>query len=378
MKKVVIAIDSFKGSLSSSEAASYIETGILRVYPEAQVLKIPVADGGEGTVEALVEATQGTLRTVSVSDPLGRSVSASYGILGDGITAVMEMASASGLPLLKVTERNPMLTSTFGTGELILSALQSGCRNFLIGIGGSATNDGGTGMLEALGYRFYDTYGERVRGCGGNLSAIVRIDASHAHPALSESHFTVACDVNNPFYGPNGAAFVFAPQKGAAPEMVKILDEGLKSFAGLIRSEKQTDLMSVPGSGAAGGLGGAFYAFLQAELKPGIDMVLDAVDFNSRITGSDLLFTGEGRMDSQTVCGKTPYGVLQRAKSQHIPVIALCGAVSDFDILNEAGFQAIFSIQTAAVSLERAMEKSYAGANLAHTTEQILRISNKR
>ncbi|MGL5785792.1 MAG: glycerate kinase family protein [Bacteroidales bacterium] len=377
MKKVIIAIDSFKGSLSSSEAAAYIEQGVLMVYPEAQILKIPVADGGEGTVESLVEATQGVLRTVSVSDPVGRSVSASYGILGDGITSVMEMASASGLPLLSPSERNPMLTSTLGTGELILSALESGCRNFLIGIGGSATNDAGTGMLEALGYRFFDVSGERVRGCGGNLSKIVRIDDTLAHPALKESSFTVACDVNNPFYGPNGAAFVFAPQKGATPEMVKSLDEGLKSFSMLISKRTNTDLMSVPGSGAAGGLGGAFYAFLQAELKPGIDMVLDAVDFDSQICGADLIFTGEGRMDSQTVCGKTPYGVLQRAKLQHIPVVALCGAVTDFEVLNEAGFQAVFSIQTAAVSLERAMEKNYAGANLAHTTEQILRVSHK-
>lgn len=374
MKKVIIAIDSFKGSLSSLEAAAYIETGVLRVYPEARVVKIPVADGGEGTVDALVEATSGKHHTVSVSDPLGRSVSAAYGILGDGVTAVMEMASASGLPLLNPSERNPVLTSTFGTGELILSALESGCRNFLIGIGGSATNDGGTGMLEALGFRFFDAAGGQVRGCGGNLSQIVRIDETQVHPALSESHFTVACDVNNPFYGPNGAAFVFAPQKGATPEMVKMLDNGLSSFSALIRKEKGIDLMQVPGSGAAGGLGGAFCVFLNAELKPGIDMVLDAVDFDRRIAGADLLFTGEGRMDSQTVCGKTPYGILLRAQRQDIPVIALCGAVRDFDILNVAGFQAIFSIQTEAASLEKAMEKNYAGMNLIHTTEQILRI----
>lgn len=374
MKKIVIAMDSFKGSLSSAEAASFIERGIHEFHPEICVLKVPVADGGEGTVHALIGATGGVVCRVTVSDPLNRPVFADYGVLGNGETAVIEMASASGLTLLDKTEQNPMVTSSYGTGELILSALNRGCRNFLIGIGGSATNDAGTGMLEALGYRFLDKNGKIVSGCGGHLSIIQEIDDSDVHPALSESHFKVACDVDNPFYGLNGAAYVFAKQKGATHEMINELDFGLKCFADLIKRRKGIDLMRIAGSGAAGGMGGAFYSFLNAELISGIDMILDAIDFKKQIAGADLIFTGEGRMDFQTLSGKTPLGVLKRAKLQNIPVVALCGAIYDYEKLNKAGFKAILSIQTEAVSLEKAMIKEYAGNNLKNTVIQIINL----
>lgn len=374
MRKIVVAIDSFKGSLSSSEAACFIERGIQEIYPEVHVLKIPVADGGEGTVRALTEATNGIEYTDIVSDPLGRPVNATYGVLGDGRTAVIEMASASGLTLVNESERNPMITSSYGTGELILSALKRGCRDFLIGIGGSATNDGGTGMLEALGFRFFDKSGNRLKGCGANLSLIKDIDCSGAYPELKDSHFKIACDVTNPFYGENGAARVFGRQKGATTDMITQLDEGLKSFAELIRMYKGIDLMSVAGSGAAGGLGGAFYSFLNVELKSGIDIVLDAINFDECICGADLIFTGEGRMDAQTIQGKAPLGILKRAMKQEIPVIALCGSVRNYELLNELGFRAVFSIQTEAVSLEKAMQKEYAGDNLRNTVMQILKV----
>jgi glycerate kinase len=338
------------------------------------VIGIPVADGGEGTTEALVDAMNGQFVACEVHDPLMNLIRVEYGILGDGLTAVIEMASASGLTLVPKDKRNPLLTTTYGTGELIRDALQRGCRRFLIGIGGSATNDAGTGMLQALGYRFFDRSGN-VLGQGGQiLEQIASIDAGNAHPALQESVFTIACDVNNPFSGENGAAYIYGPQKGADPMMVRQLDNGLKHFATVIQAALGKDIDSTPGAGAAGGLGGGFLAFLPATLKPGIQMVLEALDFDSHIRNADLIITGEGKLDRQTGMGKTPAGVLNAGKRQQIPVIAIGGAVEDSDALLQQGFLAVFSIQPGPVSLEQAMDKAFAATQITRITEQIVRL----
>ena len=359
--KIVIASDSFKGSLSSLQVADAVEEGIRAALGTgAEIVKVGVADGGEGTTEALAESLGGRLTSAVVSDPLGRPISAVYGITGSGDTAVMEMSSASGLPLLALSERNPMLTSTRGTGELIADALARGCRKFLMGIGGSATNDCGTGMLSALGWRFYDAEGHLLWGRGTDLEKICTIDDTDVLPAMREASFTVACDVNNPLYGPRGTAFVFAPQKGADSEMVATLDRGLRSFAAVIEKKYGISVGDVPGAGAAGGLGAAFLAFTGARLVPGIDMVLDAIRFDETLTGASLVFTGEGKIDSQTICGKTPSGVLSRAARQGISVIAIGGKV---DAAPE-GFLDVLQATPAGMSLEQAMNFETAFANV--------------
>ncbi|MDR0845820.1 MAG: glycerate kinase [Tannerella sp.] len=375
MKKIVIASDSFKGSVSSLEVAQSAEAAIRKVFPACEVIKIPVADGGEGTIPALVSAMNGRLISCSVHDPLMNLIQTEYGISGDGETAIIEMASASGLTLVPQEQRNPMLTSTFGTGELIKDAILRGCRNLLIGIGGSATNDAGTGMLQALGFRFLDKDGIELKDKGGQiLSRICSIDHSHALSQLQETIFTIACDVNNPFSGENGAAFVYARQKGAGDEMVRQLDRGLNDFAAVIKETEQKEIDAIPGAGAAGGLGGGFIAFLQASLKPGIQMVLDALRFDERIRNADLIITGEGRLDRQTGMGKTPAGVLEAGKKQHIPVIAIGGSVEETGDLIQQGFRAVFPVQPGPVTLEQAMDKSFACMNIERTVEQILRI----
>lgn len=374
MKKIVIACDSFKGSVSSVEASDNIGFAIEKIFPDCQVIKLPVADGGEGTVVALVGALKGKIVRCTVNNPLMRPVLAEYGILGEGNTAVIEMASASGLTLLPETKRNPLLTTTYGTGEMIKDALMRGCRNFLIGIGGSATNDAGTGMLKALGFRFYDKQGAEL-GIGGQiLEKIHTIDRSAAQPELNEASFTVACDVANPFFGKKGAAHVFARQKGADEKMIQILDKGLKHFAAILKEKEGKDIGAVPGAGAAGGLGGGFLAFLSATLKPGIQMVLDAIDFNSRIEGADLIITGEGKLDQQTGMGKTAAGILEAGKRKNIPVMALAGCVEDAEKLNEMGFLGVIPIVPGPVSLEKAMQREFACANIRRTMEQQLRI----
>ena len=372
MKKIVIASDSFKGSVSSLEVADACEKGIRKVYPQCEIVKLPIADGGEGTIEALVTATAGTRITCLVHNPLMQPIEAAYGILGDKRTAVIEMAAASGLPLITSEQRNPMQTTTYGTGELIRDALKRGCREFLIGIGGSATNDAGTGMLQALGFQFLDEAGQ-VLGQGGEiLSHIARIDKSRIAKELNQCRFIVACDVNNPFSGPQGAAYVFAPQKGADATTVTLLDHGLKHFARLISQTEKVDIDTIPGAGAAGGLGGGCIAFLHAQLKPGIDTVLDALEFARQMEGADLIITGEGKMDAQTIMGKAPIGILRAAQQQHIPVIALAGCVEDSEQLHKAGFQAICCIHQHPVSLEKAMEKSFTCQNIEHTICQYL------
>ena len=374
MKTIIIASDSYKGCLSSLDVARAAGEGIRKVLPDCEVVGIPVADGGEGTTEALVAAMNGRFVTCDVHDPLMNVIQVAYGILGDGLTAVIEMASASGLTLVSPEKRNPMLTTTYGTGELIKDALQRGCRRFLIGIGGSATNDGGTGMLQALGFRFFDENGNELGKGGQILEQIASIDSMQAIPALQESVFTIACDVNNPFSGENGAAFVYARQKGADDEMIRQLDNGLKKFAATIYASLGKDIDAIPGAGAAGGLGGGFLAFLPATLKPGIQMVLEALDFDRRIQHADLIITGEGKLDRQTGMGKTPSGILKAGKLQQIPVIALGGAVEESDALLQQGFLAVFSIQPGPVTLEQAMEHEFAYKQVARIVEQIIRL----
>ena len=391
--KIVIASDSFKGSLASIEVAQSIEMGILDVFPSCDVVKVAVADGGEGTMDALCQSLGGKVVRIPVEDPIGRTINASYVILEDGNTAVLEMSSASGLTLLTPAERNPMLTSTYGTGQLIDDAIGRGCRRFLVGIGGSATNDAGMGMLKALGYRFLDADGNELSGIGASLSKVCRIDDSRVLQAVRESEFIVACDVDSPLYGPDGAAYVFAPQKGADPEMVRALDDGLRHFAEVTamymnssenRSSANLDKKdgcllfngngiqgrsSMPGAGAAGGLGYAFVTFLGARLKRGVDMVLDAIGFDKMIEGADLVITGEGRIDAQTLTGKTPYGVLQRASRQGIPVMALAGLV---DLDDSSGFTAIRQITPPDMRLSEAMLPAVASANLRRTISALL------
>lgn len=373
MRKIVIASDSFKGSLTSSQVAEAVEEGILSVFPNCRTLKIPVADGGEGTCEVLINASDGKEITVRVNNPLMRMVVATYGIINDGNTAVIEMAAASGLTLLSPEEYNPWITSTYGTGELIKDALERGCRDFIIGVGGSATNDAGTGLLRALGYRFLDSSGEEVPDGGQSLVQIVAVDESRVIPAVKEARFTVACDVINTFSGTEGAANVYAPQKGADTVMSRKLDEGLESFRQLVIKQKQIDLNMIPGSGAAGGLGGGLLAFMDAELKPGIEIVLEAVEFEKQLVGAQLVFTGEGKLDVQTSQGKTPAGVLTIARRHDIPVIAIGGSVEDIGSLNEHGFLSVYSISQASCSLQEAMKSETAKKNIRQAVEQIMR-----
>ena len=351
MHKVVVASDSFKGCLSSWQVADAVEKGIHDAMPGCDVVKLAVADGGEGSMDALMTTLGGKPVRLMVSDPLGRPVEAEYAWIDDS-TAVIEMARASGLTLLAPEERNPLLTSTYGTGQLIADALSKGCRRFLICIGGSATNDAGTGMLEALGYRFMDAEGNVLKACGGILNHIASIDFSNVHPYLKDAEFIVACDVDSPFCGPDGAAYVYGPQKGASPEMVEQLDRGMRHFARIIFQVTGVDVTDMPGAGAAGGLGGALKAFLKAEISRGADMVLDAVHFDDAIKDADLVITGEGRIDSQTLTGKLPYVVAKRAAAQNIPVVALCGCAQVSEL---PCFERIIQITPPDMPLEKAM-----------------------
>lgn len=374
MKKAVLAIDSFKGCLTSAEAEAAAAEGVHAALPECEVIRIPVADGGEGMLDVLIAATHGKSISVQAHGPLMELREARYGISGDGQTAFIEMAAISGLPLVAPEKRNPMQTTTFGTGELIRDALQRGCRHFIIGLGGSATNDAGLGMLRALGFRFPDKTGN-VSGYGGQMMGKVdSIDTSSVHPLLSGCTFTAACDVRNPFYGTNGAAYVFAPQKGADAAMIEALDAGMRHLAAVIFRTTGKDISSCPGAGAAGGMGGSLSAFLNAELKPGIQLLLEMQNFAEQIKDADLIITGEGKSDRQTVMGKVPYGILTEARKQHIPVVLIAGGIKDTDILTRAGFHGIFSITPSPVVLEQAMQPEFARMNIRRTVEQICRI----
>lgn len=371
--KIVIAVDSFKGCLSSSSIAKAVEEGIFNTLPECEVIKVPIADGGEGTVEALVDATQGEKITLPVHNPLMQPIHAGYGMTGDGRTAIIEMSAASGLDLIPLKPGNIMDTTTYGTGEMIADAIKRGCRNFIIGVGGSATNDAGTGMMQALGVRFTDDTGKEVEKGGKSLSAIRHIDTQNQLPELQDCTFHIATDVTNPFYGPQGAACIFGPQKGGDEEQIKILDRGMKHLAGLIFETTGKDISYLPGSGAGGGMGGGCVAFLQATISSGIELIMDYLRFDELIQGADLLITGEGRMDRQTLFGKVPVGIARAAASRHIPVIAITGQVDTTadKALREAGLSAIFPIHPAPISLEKAMQPDYAYRNIRRTVEQI-------
>lgn len=372
-KKIVVASDSFKGSLTSLQVAQNVERAVCEVYPLCDVVKVNVADGGEGTMDALQQTLGGRKVTLSVSDPLGRPVHASYVILEDGVTAVLEMSAASGLPLLAPQDRNPLKTSTLGTGELICDALAKGCRRFLVGIGGSATNDAGMGMLHALGYRFLDAGGAELPPVGGSMINVASIDMSSRHPVLDDAKFIVACDVKAPLYGPEGAAYVFAPQKGADKDMVEVLDQGLRHFASVSSGITGYDCSLMEGSGAAGGLGYAFRQFLGARLERGVEMVLDAIHFDEIIAGADLVITGEGRVDSQTLTGKTPFGVAQHALRQGIPVVTIGGSVAiDASQAQQAGFKDALQVTPSDMPLQEAMKPEVAAENVYKTIKTFL------
>ena len=369
--KIVIASDSFKGSLSSTDVAQAATRGIKAIYPDCEVVPVNVADGGEGMMDAIIEAMGGEIVNITVSDPLCRPINARYGIVGK--KAIIEMATASGLPLLSPEERNPWMTSTYGTGEMIMDAIQRGCRQLLVGIGGSATNDAGTGMLHALGFRFYDFNGKEITDCrGGRLQDIAEIDDGCVPQSVRDVEFIVACDVDAPFCGSDGAAIIFAPQKGADAEMVTKLDAGMVSFAKLVEEKYGVQIEHIAGAGAAGGMGGAFKAFLNATLKCGIEMVLDAISFDQLIKGADLIITGEGKIDFQTCKGKTAAGVLARAKQQGIPVVAIAGYVEMCESVEQMGFAGIYPILEEKVALEIAMHPDFAAANVEKTTQRIL------
>lgn len=373
--KVLIAMDSFKGSLSSIESSTAIAAGIKEVYPHADIEVLPLADGGEGTVEALVNATDGTLVTIPVTGPLNETVKATYGILGDGKTAVIEVAEACGLPLVPYGERNPLKATSYGVGEIISDAIEKGSREFVIGLGGSATNDAGIGMLQALGFCFYDMNGEKVGIDGQSLTDIWSIDLKQVNPMLKECRFRVACDVKNPLYGPEGAAHIFGPQKGATPEMVEQLDKGLKHIAEIVLDTLKTDLNQIEGAGAAGGLGAAFSSFLHADLQSGIELVMEIIGMEKSMQGADFVITGEGKLDGQTSMGKAPLGVAELAQMHNIPVIALAGGITEETaVLNKLGITSYFSILNQPMTLEEAMDSKVAYNNLRATTNQLFRL----
>jgi len=354
--KVVIAPDSFKGSLTARQVCEAAEEGLRRVWPEAEVVSVPMADGGEGTVQSLVDATSGRIVSIDVTGPLGEPVAAFLGVLGDGVTAVIEMAAASGLPLVPQGLRNPALATTRGTGELIRGALDIGCRKFIIGIGGSATNDGGAGMAQALGVRLLDASGAEIGPGGAELARLARIDVSGLDPRASLSEFVVACDVDNPLTGPRGASAVYGPQKGATLEMVKTLDDALKNLASVVGRDLGVDVDGIPGAGAAGGLGAGLVAFLGASLKRGVDIVVEAVGLREQMKGASLVITGEGRTDFQTLFGKTPMGVANVAKALGIPVVIISGAIADDARgLYAHGIDALMSIAKGPCTIDEAI-----------------------
>lgn len=371
--RVVIAIDSFKGSTDTFETAGAVANGIRRVYKDADIVCLPLADGGEGTVQAIVSAKNGQICVASATDPLGNKIDASYGMADK--TAIIEMSSASGLPLVPKEKRNPLFTTTYGTGELIKDAIEKGCRNFIIGIGGSATNDGGIGMLQALGFELLDENGEEVPFGALGVSKIKKINTSNKLPELDQCHFEVACDVKNILCGDNGCSAVYGPQKGATFEMVKDMDAWLEAFATLSAQTLGKDYSKTEGTGAAGGLGFALVSYLGAALRSGIDIVTEAIGLDECVKNADVVITGEGRMDSQTAMGKAPIGVAKIAKKHGKIVIAIAGSITnDAKECNDHGIDAIFPIVKSPCTLEYAMDKENAKNNLADTAEQIFRL----
>jgi len=396
--KIIIAPDSFKGSLTALQAADAIERGIMKALEginayqksigqmnhknvsryiglnlDVEIIKVPMADGGEGTVEALINALGGKIVYTRVLNPLGSEIDSFFGILQDN-TAIIEMAAASGLNLIKPEERNPLKTTTYGTGQLIKAALDKGCSKIIIGIGGSATNDGGVGMAQALGIKFLNKKGKEIGFGGGELSKIEKIDISELDSRVKITQFTIASDVKNLLYGPNGASIVYGPQKGATPEMIDILDRNLMHLSEVFKKELGKNISQIPGSGAAGGLGAALIAFLDADIRSGVDIIMELTDFQKKIKDADLIITGEGSTDFQTMFGKVPFGVARIAKKYGKPVICISGCLGEgYEKLYDVGITALFSIINKPMTLEDAMERG--GELLERVTENIFRLS---
>lgn len=377
--KIVIAPDSYKESLSALDVACAIEAGFREIYPDAEYVKIPVADGGEGTVEAMVAATQGRVIPVKVTGPLGEPVAGFYGVSGDEQCAFIEMAAASGLELLSPAQRNPLKTTSWGTGELIRHALDLGVRRIIIGLGGSATNDGGAGMVQALGAKLLTDEHQHIGQGGAELAALMKIDISELDSRLADCQIDVACDVTNPLTGEEGASAVFGPQKGATPEMVTNLDHALAHYAARIKQDLGIDVLSLEGGGAAGGMGAALFAFCGAKLRPGIDIVTEALHLDTLVADANLVITGEGRMDSQTIHGKVPVGVARVAKRYHIPVIGIAGSLTaDVGVVHQHGIDAVFSVLYRVCSLDDAL--AHAGENVrmaARNIAAVMRLGQK-
>ncbi|OBX07792.1 glycerate kinase [Gallibacterium salpingitidis] len=371
--KVVIAPDSYKESLSAMRVANVIEKGFKQVFPDAEYVKVPVADGGEGTVETMVEATNGKVITVDVVGPLGEVMPAFWGISGDEKTAFIEIASASGLEQVPLEKRNPLITTTYGVGQLILSALDYGVTHFIVGLGGSATNDAGAGMLQALGVQLLDSEGKQIGYGGAELARLAKIDVSGLDARLANCQFEIACDVTNPLTGERGASAIFGPQKGATPEMVKQLDSALKHFANIIERDLGIAVAEIPGTGAAGGLGAAFAGFLHGSLKSGIKIIVELLALDKKVADADLVITGEGRIDHQSINGKVPVGVAAVAKKYHIPVIGIAGSLGkDIEVVHDYGIDAVFSILNKVCTFPEAMQD--AEQNLEITARNVAEV----
>lgn len=377
--KIVIAPDSYKESLSALAVATAIEAGFREIFPTAEFVKIPVADGGEGTVDAMVAATQGQIIRLTVTGPLGQPVDAFYGLSGDAGTAFIEMAAASGLELVPATQRNPLITTSFGTGELIKNALDRGVGRIIIGIGGSATNDGGAGMVQALGARLLDAQERQIGFGGGALPALARIDVAQLDARLAQCRIEVACDVTNTLIGEKGASAIFGPQKGATPERVAQLDRALAHFAQIIQRDLDRDVLDIAGGGAAGGMGAALHAFCQAELRRGIEIVTEALGLAEQVEDADLVITGEGRIDSQSINGKVPIGVAQVAKRFDKPVIGIAGSLTaDVGVVHEHGLDAVYSVLFSVGTLEDALANAAQNVRLtARNVAATLRIGQQ-
>lgn len=373
MTKYVVAPDSFKESMTAKEVCNAMEKGIKEADSAAEVIKVPMADGGEGTVDSLVDATQGQRVIVEVTGPLGNKISAYYGILGNGTTAVIEMAKASGLEIVEKKKRNPMITTTFGTGELIRDALDHNVKEIIIGLGGSSTNDGGSGMAQALGAKLLDQNNHQIPFGGGNLDKLDKIDISNLDSRLQDVKIILASDVTNPLIGKDGASRVFGPQKGATPEMVEKLENNLQHYAEIVKRDLNKDVASLSGAGAAGGLGAGLMAFTTCEMRRGVDLAIEVTKLEEKIRDADYVFTGEGGTDFQTKFGKTPYGVAKLGKKYHKPVISLAGYLGEgIDSLYSEGFTAIFGIIPGACDLSTALKNG--PSNVARTTENIVRL----
>lgn len=371
--KIIIAPDSYKESLTAMEVATAIEAGFRQILPNAEYIKLPMADGGEGTVQSLVDASNGTIIQHHVTGPLGEQVPAFFGVMGDGKTAIIEMAAASGLHLVPLDKRNPMLTTSYGTGELILAALDHGVEHIIVGIGGSATNDGGIGMAQALGVQLLDSNAQPLTFGGQALAQLATIDLTTIDPRLAHIKLDVACDVDNTLCGINGASQVFGPQKGATPAMVAELDQHLAHYATVIEQQLGIKIKDMAGAGAAGGMGAALLGLFNAHLRSGIEIVIDAVNLHDIVKDADLVITGEGRIDSQTIHGKTPIGVARAAKKFNKPVIGIAGCLSqDCGVVYDHGIDAVFSIVPAAMSLEQAFK--HAAINVELTSRNVAAI----